>query len=186
MKLNAKYISVWENGNVETDCILDAVSGVIDDIEMADVGDDDDIHIRSEVTVTLGDYSLTLNVSDDDDEMLSEPSLESLKTAISALFNPTADSLYKKLCRGQDETGNSLFVSDESSRLAFYSRLSNKEVLMVEYLPENYPAFSIALLPLDENEYISHIKEFREGWLSRKNNLGDIPLCQSGYVDFEE
>jgi hypothetical protein len=188
MRIAAIYRSVWEEGVVETPCFIEMGSTNIVDIASSDEGQDYEHHVRDEVDMVIGQQTFTF--ADFDESRGHQVSLnvndgELLRHAILALTNGAAETLYTRLNSGLNETGNFLFVGEESSRLAFYKRLDNSTLLAVEYLPENYPAMSVYLLNAGDHEFVAHVEKYHEGWLARKCNHDHIPICASNYVSFD-
>jgi len=88
MILSAVYTSKWEEGDIISQCKINAISGAIVDIEASEEGANFEHHIKDEIDVEVGDNYLTLAV---DEDWIVDADAKALRSAItSALSNNSA------------------------------------------------------------------------------------------------
>lgn len=65
MKLVATYVSNWDEGEVETTCQIDLMTGDVSDIELSDDHDHFEHHNYDEIQVKIGNKELSATVEDE-------------------------------------------------------------------------------------------------------------------------
>jgi hypothetical protein len=59
MKLAATFASIWEEGKISMNCLIDPKTGIVSDIEVSDEGIEFDSLIREQVEIKIGSELLT-------------------------------------------------------------------------------------------------------------------------------
>lgn len=80
------------------------------------------------------------------------------------------------------ERGNNLFVTNESSKLAFFSKVSDTQYFQFAYTPCNYPTIESNIIDLTDAELTEHINSNFVGWHVSKCNVEGIKIDNEGCV----
>lgn len=85
------------------------------------------------------------------------------------------------------ERGNNLFVNDSCDMVAV--KVTDKEIVIVNFYAENYPSFGCLTLPFSEQQRLETLKGLQSdlvGWYVRKNNhFPELIVDSQGYIGEE-